>query len=146
MCILEFIITDLALSEQSIASITLSSPKLLARVLEMHPPNAIITNNSYLPHVHKASQDAHQHNHVLIVVDWLPRPVEIPIHSWNDVESHGKVPQAPKNAPRMSLHFYAPIVLISVQRPVAHTPSHSSRLHQVRCGVCSSRTRTSLRA
>lgn len=97
---IEFVITDLALSEQSIASITLSSPKLLARVLEMHPPNAIITDNTYLPHVGKAAQDAHQHNHVLIVVDWLPRPVEIPIHSWNDVESHGKVPQAPKNAPQ----------------------------------------------
>lgn len=97
---IEFVITDLALSEQSIASITLSSPKLLARVLEMHPPNAIITDNTYLPHVSKATQDAHQHNHMLIVVDWLSRPVEIPIRSWNDVESYGTVPQAPKNAPQ----------------------------------------------
>lgn len=143
MCILEFIITDLALSEQSIASITLSSPKLLARVLEMHPPNAIITDKAFLPHVLTATSDAHERNHTLIVVDWS-QPSEIPIHSWNAIESQGKVPQAPKNAPRMSLHFYAHIVLITVQSLVAHTPSRSSTLHQVGCRVYSSRTRTSL--
>jgi long-chain acyl-CoA synthetase len=97
---IEFVITDLALSEQSIASITLSSPKLLARVLEMHPPNAIITDNAFLPHVLQAAQDVHEHNHQLIVVDWVPRPTENKIHSWNDVESRGKVPQVPKNAPQ----------------------------------------------
>ncbi|KAG1800858.1 uncharacterized protein HD556DRAFT_964734 [Suillus plorans] len=96
---IEFIITDLALSEQSIASITLSSPKLLARVLEMHPPNAIITDKTFLPHVLKATSDAHERNHALIVVDWS-QPSEILIHSWNDIESQGKVPQAPKNAPQ----------------------------------------------
>lgn len=113
MCILEFVITDLALSEQSIASITLSSPKLLARVLEMHSPNAIITDNTYLTHVLQAAQDAHLHNRELIVVDWFsPHPVDIRINVWSHVESRGKVPQTPKNAPRMSLHFYPPIVLI----------------------------------
>ncbi|KAG2061489.1 acetyl-CoA synthetase-like protein [Suillus hirtellus] len=96
---IEFIITDLALSEQSIASITLSSPKLLARVLEMHPPNAIITDKTFLPHVVKATGDAHERNHTLIVVDWS-QPSEIPIHSWDAIESQGKVPQAPKNAPQ----------------------------------------------
>lgn len=98
---IEFVITDLALSEQSIASITLSSPKLLARVLKMHPPNAIITDNTFLPHVWKATRDAHVHNHQLIVVDYVHPPLsDISIYSWNDVESHGKVPQAPKNAPQ----------------------------------------------
>ncbi|KAG2116524.1 uncharacterized protein F5147DRAFT_673234 [Suillus discolor] len=96
---IEFIITDLALSEQSIASITLSSPKLLARVLEMHPPNAIVTDKTFLPYVLKATSDAHERNHTLIVVDWS-QPSEIPIHSWNNIESEGKVPQAPKNAPQ----------------------------------------------
>ncbi|KAG2146901.1 uncharacterized protein EDB93DRAFT_1147985 [Suillus bovinus] len=97
---IEFIITDLALSEQSIASITLSSPKLLKRVLEMHPPNAIITDNTFLTHVVKAAQDAHEFNHRLIVVDWLPQPSELDIRPWNVIESYGKVSQAPKNAPQ----------------------------------------------
>ncbi|KAG2041944.1 hypothetical protein BDR03DRAFT_890760 [Suillus americanus] len=96
---IEFVITDLALSEQSIASITLSSPKLLARVLEMHSPDAIITDNTFLPHVFKAARDAHKHNHKLIVVD-PPQVSDIIMHSWNNVESLGKVPQAPKNAPQ----------------------------------------------
>lgn len=99
---IEFVITDLALSEQSIASITLSSPRLLARVLEMHPPNAIITDNTYLPHVHKATHDAHQHDYELIVVDWLRPDLldTIKRHAWSRVESWGKVPQTPKNAPQ----------------------------------------------
>ncbi|KAG1841377.1 hypothetical protein C8R48DRAFT_739175 [Suillus tomentosus] len=96
---IEFIITDLALSEQSIASITLSSPKLLARVLEMHPPNAIITDKTFLPHVLTATGDAHERNHTLVVVDWS-QPSDIPIHSWDAIESQGKVLQAPKNAPQ----------------------------------------------
>ncbi|KAG2077832.1 acetyl-CoA synthetase-like protein [Suillus decipiens] len=95
---IEFVITDLALSEQSIASITLSSPKLLARVLEMHPPNAIITDNTFLPHVLKAASNLRQHK--FIVVDWQPQASEISIISWNDVETNGKVPQTPKNAPQ----------------------------------------------
>lgn len=99
---IEFVITDLALSEQSIASITLSSPRLLARVLEMHPPNAIITDNTYLPHVDKATHDAHQYDYELIVVDWLRPDLldTIKIHAWSHVESRGKVPQTPKNAPQ----------------------------------------------
>ncbi|KAG1891489.1 hypothetical protein F4604DRAFT_1914290 [Suillus subluteus] len=98
---IEFVITDLALSEQSIASITLSSPKLLAQVLEMHPPDAIITDTTFLPHVYKAAHDARKDNHKLIVVDWVSRPSETMMpFSWNDVESLGKVPQAPKNAPQ----------------------------------------------
>lgn len=96
---IEFVITDLALSEQSIASITLSSLKLLPRVLEMHPPNAIITDNTFLPYVLKAADDAHEHNHKLIVVDRSPQASEITTYSWNDVETHGKA-QTPKNAPQ----------------------------------------------
>lgn len=99
---IEFLISDLALSEQSIASITLSSPKLLARVLERYPPDAIITDNTFLPHVLNAARDTYKLDGKLIVVDYLaPQSgISMVIHSWNDVESHGKVPQAPKNAPQ----------------------------------------------
>ncbi|KAG1754293.1 hypothetical protein EDB19DRAFT_1665616 [Suillus lakei] len=97
---IEFLITDLALSEQSIASITLSSPKLLARVLEMHPPDAIVTDMAFLAHVLRARHDAHQSNHKLILVGELPAASEIRFYSWNLLESDGKVPQAPKNAPQ----------------------------------------------
>lgn len=98
---IEFVITDLALSEQSIASITLSSPKLLARVLEMHPPNAIITDNTFLPHVLQAGRGV-RHHHAIIVLGLLPDPTDIALSTWNwnDVESRGKVPQAPKNPPQ----------------------------------------------
>lgn len=103
---IEFVITDLALSEQSIASITLSSPKLLARVLEMHPPNAIITDYTYLSHVCRAAQDAHKRLPELIVVNFLPEiedgsiRIQNRMYFWDEIESQGKVPQAPKNAPQ----------------------------------------------
>lgn len=99
---IEFVITDLALSEQSIASITLSSPKLLARVLEMHPPDAIVTDKTFLPHVSQAARDA-RNNHKLIVVDFLPPQFSETVrvmYSWQEVEFLGKVPQTPKNAPQ----------------------------------------------
>lgn len=103
---IEFLISDLALSEQSIASLTISSPKLLTQVLEKHPPNAIITDATFLPHVLEIIYDAHEHHHKVIVVgesdsNIKPKALkEVEIHSWNDVESNGKVPQAPKNAPQ----------------------------------------------
>jgi long-chain acyl-CoA synthetase len=97
----------LALSEQSIASITLSSPKLLTTVLEIHRPDVIITDGTFLPHVLKLVYDADEHHHKVIVVgksesNLKPKAgTEVETYSWNEIESSGKVPQAPKNAPRM---------------------------------------------
>ena len=112
VCILEFLISDLALSEQSIASITLSSPKLLAGVLELHRPEVIITDATFLPHVLELIYDEHDYHHKIIRVgksdsDLKPKGMrEVEIYSWGEVEANGKVPQAPKNAPRMVLHFH----------------------------------------
>ncbi|OAX35006.1 acetyl-CoA synthetase-like protein [Rhizopogon vinicolor AM-OR11-026] len=103
---IEFLISDLALSEQSIASITLNSPKLLTGVLEMHRPDAIITDATFLPHVLELIYDAREHHHKIIVVgesdsNLKPKGMkEVEIYSWNEVESTGKVPQAPKNTPQ----------------------------------------------
>ncbi|KAF9246574.1 hypothetical protein BU15DRAFT_85321 [Melanogaster broomeanus] len=65
---LEFVITDLALAKHSIVSMTLSSRKLLSRVLEAHPPSAIIVGADFLPHVLELIYDAREHHHKIIVV------------------------------------------------------------------------------
>lgn len=107
--LLEFLISDLALAEQSIASITLSSAKLLTGVLEMHRPDAIIIDAAFLPHVLELIYDAREHHHKIIVVgesDSNLKPKarkEVEIYSWNEIESNGKVPQVPKNTSRTPL-------------------------------------------
>ncbi|KAF8876510.1 hypothetical protein CPB84DRAFT_1795786 [Gymnopilus junonius] len=67
---LEFIVADLALASHSINSITLSSSKLLAPVLEAHPPSAIITHAFLLPQLLELIYDSSERTteHIIIVV------------------------------------------------------------------------------
>lgn len=91
----EFVIADLALAKHSIASITLSSRKLLSRVLEEHPPSAIIVGADFLPHVLELIYDAREHHHKIIVVGQSgtnPTPKaarEVELINWAQVEADG---------------------------------------------------------
>lgn len=91
----EFVIADLALAKHSIVSITLSSRKLLSRVLETHAPSAIIVDADFLPHLLELFSDAREHDHKIIVVgqtDTAPRlkaAREAQILNWAQVEADG---------------------------------------------------------
>lgn len=91
----EFVIADLALAKYSIVSITLSSRKLLSRVLETHTPSAIIVDADFLPHLLELFSDAREHDYKIIVVGQLdiasrPKAVrEAQILNWAQVEADG---------------------------------------------------------
>jgi len=91
---LEFVIADLALAKHSIVSITLSSRKLLSRVLEVQPPSAIIVDADFLPHLLELIYDAKEHDHKIIVVGQtdITRPKaarDVQILDWAQVEADG---------------------------------------------------------
>ena len=91
----EFVIADLALAKHSIVSITLSSRRLLSRVLEDHPPSAIIVGADFLPHVLELIYDARERDHKVIVVgrtdtDIRPKAAsEVQVLNWTQVEADG---------------------------------------------------------
>lgn len=91
----EFVIADLALAKHSIVSITLSSQKLLSRIVETHPPSAIIVGADFLPHLLESIYDTREHNPKIIVVgrtDTNVRPKaarEVQILNWDQVEADG---------------------------------------------------------
>ncbi|KAG6376099.1 hypothetical protein JVT61DRAFT_2071 [Boletus reticuloceps] len=92
---LEFVIADLALAKYSIVSITLSSQKLLSRVLEAHSPSAIIVGADFLPHLLRLIYGAKEHDYKIIVVgqaDTGVQPNAAPaaqIINWAQVEADG---------------------------------------------------------
>lgn len=89
----EFVIADLALAKHSIVSITLSSRKLLSRVLEVQPPSAIIVDAHFLPHLLELIYDAKEHDHKIIVVGQTdiiqPKADRVQILDWTQVEADG---------------------------------------------------------
>jgi long-chain acyl-CoA synthetase len=91
----EFVIADLALAKHSIVSITLSSRKLLSRVLKAHSPSAIIVGADFLPQLLELIYDAREYDPKIIVVgqtDTGVRPNaarEVQILNWAQVETDG---------------------------------------------------------
>ncbi|KAJ7285654.1 acetyl-CoA synthetase [Mycena rebaudengoi] len=94
---IEFIISDMALAAHSIPSFTLASAKLLASVLESHPPTAIITHASMLTQILELIYDAGEanRNHTIIVVG-EPSPQamasvasKVTVLKWADIEREG---------------------------------------------------------
>lgn len=91
----EFVIADLALAKHSIVSITLSSRKLLSRVLESNSPSAIIVGADFLPQLLDFIYDAREHDPKIIVVgqtDTGGRPNvthQVQILNWAQVEGDG---------------------------------------------------------
>ena len=47
---------------------TISSPQLLAEVLDKHPPSAIITDADFLSHIMEQIYDLNQHHHTAVIV------------------------------------------------------------------------------
>ncbi|KAG9318430.1 hypothetical protein JVU11DRAFT_521 [Chiua virens] len=92
---IEFLIADLALAKRSIVSFTLSSQKLLSRVLETHPPSAIIVGADFLPALLELIYDAKEHDHKVIVVGKIDAEIhpkaarEVEILNWSQVEADG---------------------------------------------------------
>ncbi|KAF8136305.1 hypothetical protein EV363DRAFT_1446732 [Boletus edulis] len=92
---LEFVIADLALAKYSLVSITLSSQKLLSRVLEAHSPSTIIVDADFLPHLLRLIYGAKEHNYKIIMVgqaDTGVQPNAAPaaqIINWAQVEADG---------------------------------------------------------
>lgn len=92
---IEFLIADLALAKHSIASMTLCSLKLLSRVLEMHPPTAIIVDADFVPLLLELIYDAREYDHKIIVVGKYERQNlskagrQIEVVPWAQIEADG---------------------------------------------------------
>ncbi|KAI0035954.1 acetyl-CoA synthetase-like protein [Vararia minispora EC-137] len=116
---LEFLITDLALASQGIPSFTLSSPALLAPVLDVHPPTAVIIDASFLPHALEHVLDsAEAAHHVLIVLgepdaQTTARAARgVRLVRWPDIEEEGRqsgvteLPAPPGSESVFTVSFY----------------------------------------
>lgn len=91
----EFLIADLALAKFAISSMTLCSPRLLPRVLETHPPSAIIVDVDFLPRLLEMLPNVRGHQLKIIVVGQyeektMSKPSrEVEIITWAQVEADG---------------------------------------------------------
>ncbi|KAF9653146.1 acetyl-CoA synthetase-like protein [Thelephora ganbajun] len=92
---LDFLIADLAFAAKSITTMTISSPELLAKVLDNHPPSAIITDVVFLPHIVEQIYDIDQHHHTTVIVVGDPGSVgaklakEMDLLKFSDIEKEG---------------------------------------------------------
>ena len=74
---------------------TISSPELLAEVLDNHPPSAIITDADFLSHIIEQIYDLNQHNHTTVVVIGDPGGIgtklmgEMDLLKFSDIEKQG---------------------------------------------------------
>ena len=93
--VVEFLIADLAFAARSITTMTISSSELLAKVLDNHPPSAIITDANFLSHIIEQIYDLNQHNHTTVIVVGDPGSVgtklakEIDLLKFSDIEKQG---------------------------------------------------------
>ena len=93
----EFLIADLAFAANSITTMTISSPEILASVMDSHPPSAIITDSDFLSHIIEQVFDLNQHNHTTVIVVGDPGNVgaklagEIDLLRFVDIEREGAV-------------------------------------------------------
>ncbi|KAI0303466.1 acetyl-CoA synthetase-like protein [Multifurca ochricompacta] len=102
---IEFLITELALASHSVPSLTLSSPSLLAPVLESHPPTAIIVEGGFLHHVLELIYDLNEFSHHFVVVVGetnekvlAQASTRIRLERWTDIEARGNA-ASPINSP-----------------------------------------------
>jgi hypothetical protein len=91
----EFLIADLAFAAKSITTMTISSPELLAEVLDNHPPSAIVTDADFLFHIIEQIYDLNQHSHTTVIVVGDPGSVgaklakEMNLLKFSDIEKEG---------------------------------------------------------
>ncbi|KAI0086291.1 acetyl-CoA synthetase-like protein [Irpex rosettiformis] len=92
---LEFLIADMALSSNSIPSLTLTSSSLLSQVFDEYSPTAIITHADFLPQLLELVYDANEaSNHTIIVVGQpnaklVRQLAQVRILQWDDIERQG---------------------------------------------------------
>ncbi|KAL4067573.1 hypothetical protein V8B97DRAFT_1868703 [Scleroderma yunnanense] len=92
---MEFLIADLALAKFAMYSMTLCSPKILPRVLENHPPSAIIVDVNLLPYLLELVPKAWEHDLKIVVVGQREEKTpskssrEVEIITWSQVEADG---------------------------------------------------------
>jgi len=74
---------------------TITSPELLAEVLDAHSPSAIITDSEFLSHIIEQIYDLNQHHHTTVIVVGDPGSVgaklvkEIDLLKFDDIEKEG---------------------------------------------------------
>lgn len=93
--VVEFLIADLAFAARSITTMTISSPELLAEVLDNHPPSVIVTDVDFLSHIVEQIYDLNQHNHTTVIVVGDPGSIgaklvkEMDLVKFSDIEKQG---------------------------------------------------------
>ena len=108
--VVEFLIADLAFAAKSVITMTISSPQLLAEVLDNHPPSAIITDADFLSHIVEQIYDLNQHSHTTVIVVGDPGRVgaklakEMDLVKFSDVEREGASTPAVLSPPAGELH------------------------------------------
>lgn len=91
---IEFLIADLALAKFAISSMTLCSPTLLSRVLETHPPSAIIVDVDFLPRLLEVLPNGGHQLKIIVVGQYEEKAMskssrELEIITWAQVEADG---------------------------------------------------------
>ena len=95
MSVVEFLIADLAFTAKSVTTMTITSPELLAQVLDNHPPSAIITDADFLSHIIEQIYDLNQHHQTTVIVVGDPGSVgtklakEMDLLKFSDIEKEG---------------------------------------------------------
>lgn len=103
--VVEFLIADLAFAARSITTMTITSPELLAEVLDNHPPSAIITDADFLSHIVEQIYDLNQHHHTTVIVVGDPGSVgvklakEMGLLKFSDIEKEGAITPADLSPP-----------------------------------------------
>ena len=94
MSIVEFLIADLTFAAKSITTMTITSPELLAQVLDSHPPSAIIVDADFLSHIIEQIYDLNQ-RHTTVIVVGDPGSIgtklskEMSLLKFSDIEKEG---------------------------------------------------------
>ena len=87
---------------------TITSPELLAEVLDKHPPSAIVTDVDFLSHIIEQIYDLNHHTAVIVVGD--PGSVgaklakEMDLLKFSDIEKEGATTPVDLSPPAGELH------------------------------------------
>lgn len=113
---------------------TISSPELLAEVLDNHSPSAIITDADFLPHIIEQIYDPNQHHHATVIVVGDPGIVgtklagEIDFFKFSDIEKEGVSTAVDLSPPTGEPHIETMVTkLTTPQMSITSLPSPSPR-------------------
>ena len=129
---------------------TISSPELLAEVLDNHPPSAIITDVDFLSHIIEQIYDLNQHCHTTVIVVGDPGSVgaklakEMDLLRFSDIEREGASTPIDLSPPTGETHIENVVTkLTTLQTLIMSLPSLSLRPRMERVSrPCSSPNKT----